>query len=392
MAFAVPYILPAEGVMGSVAPEDTSQFGKHLDIWFMTFLIALIMMFIKRFEWGIAVAVLLSAATTYIGYFCIMWFAEADAIATAGTMWTQANLIRGAVASITVVVGIGCFVGTIKNWQYILVGFLFAPVYYLVEYMCGYFGGIMVANGNGVMDPGGAILVHMCGCYFGLGVISAIRDKRAFDQPMYSTTHSFTFGWMASMLLFMLWPSFVTAFLDPSEASEATAVCYMAGMGSIVSAFLTCTILQGKINPGIYAFSLLAGPVCMSPIMLIIDPFFAVIWGAIGGVLSTLCFMYLHPWFCKKLGVLDVMGVHNLHGMAGWLGVIALFVMSTEIAVLEYAVLMVVVTFLSGLAIGALLRVTRGRMDLLMDDRAEFIFSEDPAHPEHDLSILEAKD
>lgn len=366
-----------------LAPEDSSQFGKHLDIWFMTFLIAIIMMFIKKFEWGIAVAVLLSAASTYAVYFAIMGFVEYDGFANVAQMWTQANLIRGSVAAITIVVGIGVFVGTIKSWQYIVVGALFAPVYYVVEWLCLHFGEIMLLNGNGAMDPGGAILVHMCGCYFGLGVAMAIREKRAFDEPMYSTTHSYTFAWLASMLLFMLWPSFVTAVLDPADVSRATAVCYMAGMGSIISAFITCRVVQKGINPGIYAFALLAGPVAMSPIMLIIDPFFAFVWGMVGGVLSSLCFIYLQPWFCSKLGVMDVMGVHNLHGMVGWLGTIALFVMTMEPAVIEYALSMVAVTVVGGLIVGTILKRTRGDIDLILDDREEFIFNEDPDHPEH---------
>lgn len=387
LAIVAMYTL-AGSVSAEVAPEDSSQFNKHLDIWFMTFLIAIIMMFIKKFEWGVAVAVLLSAAATYVTYFAMIWFLEINGNGTMEDMWSQANLIRGAVASITVVVGIGCFVGTVKSWQYIVAGVLFAPIYYAVEWCCGYFGDILVANTGSVMDPGGAILVHMAGCYFGLGVASAIRDKRAFDEPMYSTTHSFTFGWLASMLLFMLWPSFVTASLDPSQASMATAVCYMAGMGSIISAFITSMVISHRINPGVYAFALLAGPVCMSPIMLEIDPFTACVWGMVGGVLSTLCFTYLHPWFCKKLGVVDIMGVHNLHGMCGWLGVFALLFMTKDLSVIEYALSMLVITFLGGLVVGAILRFTRGKIDLILDDREEFIFNEDPAHPEHDLSVL----
>ena len=38
------------------------QFGKNLDIWFMLMLVAFLMIFIKKFEWGVALAVLLSAA------------------------------------------------------------------------------------------------------------------------------------------------------------------------------------------------------------------------------------------------------------------------------------------------------------------------------------------
>lgn len=378
-AFAVmllsSHVSPAYGLVG----EDTvqsSQFGKHLDIWFMTFMIAILMMFIKKFEWGIAVAVLLSAAATYVTYFGILHFLEPE------FAWTQVDLIRGAVASITVVIAIGCFVGTVKNWQYILVGVLFAPVYYVVEWLCGYFGDILFLNTGSVMDPGGAILVHMCAAYFGLGVIMAIRDKRVFDEPMYSTKHSFTFAWLASMMLFMLWPSFVTALLDPADMASSVAVCYMAGMGSILSAYVTGTLIEGKVNPGIYAFALLAGPVSMSAIMLEISPFFAFLWGAIGGVIVTLSFLYLQPWLCEKLGVVDIMGVHNLHGVAGWFGVIALLFITMDLNVLWYPLAMMAVTISTGFLVGLVLRYTRGSMEHIMDDRIEFVFNEDPDNPE----------
>ena len=42
------------------------QFGKNLDIWFMLMLVAFLMIFIKKFEWGVALAVLLSAAASFV--------------------------------------------------------------------------------------------------------------------------------------------------------------------------------------------------------------------------------------------------------------------------------------------------------------------------------------
>ena len=74
---------------------------------------------------------------------------------------------------------------------------------------------------------------------------------------------------------------------------------------------------------------------------------------------------------------------------AGWLGVIALFVMTKDLSVMMYALSMVAVTVVCGLLVGLVLRYTRGDMKLLLDDRSEFIFNEDPEHPEHDLSNID---
>lgn len=378
MVFLALSILPLEmlsadaAVSGGYDIGEEVKFNKQLDIWFMTFLIAILMMFIKKFEWGVATAVLLSAAGSYVTYLAV------SNLVFGAISWDETILIKAVVCAITVVIAIGVFIGTLKMWQYIMVGILFAPVYILVEWVCGnveFFGAL-------TSDPGGAILVHMCAAYFGLGVAMAIRDKRPFNEPMHSTTHSITFVWLASMLLFMLWPSFVTAFVAPEEVAIATAVCYMGGMGSILSAYLTCQIVQGKVNPAIYAYALLAGPVAMSPVMLSISPWFSFGLGIVAGILSTLCFIYLQPWFCKKLGVMDVMGVHNLHGMAGWLGVALSCVIMGSLTNLASILTVMAITLSTGLAIGFVLRLTRGTVDPIMDDNTDFIRNEDPANPE----------
>jgi len=145
-------------------------------------------------------------------------------------------------------------------WQYLLAGVLFAPVFVALEY---FLFTVMDAT-----DPGGSMLVHMCAAYFGLGVALAVREKRAFDEPMYTTTHSVSFVWLASMLLWMLWPSFVTALLPSDQVTWGMITCYMAGLGSIITTYLICQIVQKKVNPLIYTYAMLAGPVAIgSPLL-----------------------------------------------------------------------------------------------------------------------------
>ncbi len=166
----------------------------------------------------------------------------------------------GVICAITVVIAIGVFLGTIKMWQYLLAGVLFAPVFVALEY---FLFTVMDAT-----DPGGSMLVHMCAAYFGLGVALAVREKRAFDEPMYTTTHSVSFVWLASMLLWMLWPSFVTALLPSDQVTWGMITCYMAGLGSIITTYLICQIVQKKVNPLIYTYAMLAGPVAIgSPLL-----------------------------------------------------------------------------------------------------------------------------
>lgn len=349
------------------AISENFQWTKNVMIWFMLMLVAFLMIFIKKFEWGVALAVLLSAAGSYVAYLAIQDF-YFDAV------WNQALMIRAVICSITVVIAIGVFLGTVKMWHYLLIGILFAPVYALVEWMLGNIS----LFGQFATDPGGSILVHMCAAYFGLGVALTIRNKKAASDPMYTSTHSVTFVWLASMLLWVLWPAFVTSLLPPDMITWGTLTCYMAGIGSIISAYVVCMAIQKKVNPLTYTYALLAGPVAIGAALLVVGPWGALIIGILAGAISALCFIYLQPWFCNKLGVLDVMGVHNLHGMAGWVGALVTCVIVGSVTNAIMAVVVVALTLVFGGVIGLVCKYTMGKPQEIMTDDTDFIRNDEP--------------
>lgn len=347
--------------------NEEFQFSKNLDIWFMLMLVAFLMIFIKKFEWGVALAVLLSAAASFVVYLGIQdcYF---DAV------WNQALLIRSVICAITLVIAIGVFLGTCKMWQYLLVGVLFAPMYAGIEWMLA---NVEVLGGLAT-DPGGSVLVHMCAAYFGLGVALGIREKRAFDEPMYTSTHSVTFVWLASMLLWMLWPSFVTSLQPMENITWATITCYMAGIGSILSTYFVCMAVQGKINPLIFTYAMLCGPVAIGAPLLSVGPWGALLIGVIAGAVSSLCFIYLQPWFCKKLGVLDVMGVHNLHGVGGWMGAIFVCILVGSASTLLMALFVMAISIVFGAVVGVIVKASRGEMEEICNDAPDFIRNDEP--------------
>ncbi|MBR7153384.1 MAG: ammonium transporter [Candidatus Methanomethylophilaceae archaeon] len=368
-----------QSISNGFSPNEQLQFGKNLDIWFMLMLVAFLMIFIRKFEWGVCLAVLLSAAGSFVIYLALATLVPVDG-AVPYEVWDQSLLINAVICAITVVIAIGVFLGTCKMWQYFLVGVLFAFVYYVVQY---YIMGSVCESifGEFATDPGGSVLVHMCAAYFGLGVALGIREKRAFNEPMYTTTHSVTFVWLASMLLWMLWPSFVTSLLDPSQITWGTITCYMAGMGSLISTYIVCVAIQGKVNPLIYTYAMLCGPVAIGAPLLSVGPWGALLIGLIAGAVSALCFIYLQPWLCSKLGVLDVMGVHNLHGVGGWMGALFVSIVVGSFTTLGVAVLVFAFTLITGFVVGFIVKMTRGEMadEELIDDDVDFIKSEKPA-------------
>ena len=343
------------------------KYNKNMDIWFMLFMVAFLMMFIKKFEWGVALGVSLTTAGSYLGYLFIKTtFFDAA--------WNQDLMIGAVVCAITIVIGIGVFLGLIKMWQYLLVGVLFAPAYILIEwFLSSPFMGLAPA-----VDAGGSMLVHMVAAYFGIGVILMLREKRSFDEPMYTTTHSITFVWLGSLLLWMLWPSFVTGFLDPSQTTQGLITCYMAGLGSVISAYFVCMIIQKKVNPLIYTYALLAGPVAIGGPLLILGPWGALVLGIVAGAVSALCFIYLQPWLSKKMGNVDMMGVHNLHGMAGWVGALSVCIITLSPDNAVYAIIVAALAIGTGAIAGIIIRLTRGDMPIIADDETDFIKSEAP--------------
>lgn len=370
---------------------ENFKFVKNIMIWFMLMLVAFLMLFIKKYEWGVALAVLLSAAGSFVVYLAIKQFLFGVSIEEA---WNQDLMLMGVICAITVVIAIGCFLGKLKMWQYFVAGILFAPVFLIVEWFLFGIGleheGLLhMVFGFNASDAGGSMLVHMCAAYFGIGVAIALREKRAFNEPMYTTTHSVSFVWLASMLLWVLWPSFVTALLPADQVFWGMMVCYLAGIGSIISAWIVCTAIQKKVNPLIYTYAMLAGPVAIGAPLLMIGPWAAFVVGLIAGVISALSFIYLHPRFTKAIGALDVMGVHNLHGVAGWFGAIVAVIAiplygidgADSLTNLVGAIGVFAISIALGIVIGFVLKLTRGKFpdEHMFSDDADFIKSEKPA-------------
>jgi len=370
---------------------ENFKFVKNIMIWFMLMLVAFLMLFIKKYEWGVALAVLLSAAGSFVVYLAIKQFLFGVSIEEA---WNQDLMLMGVICAITVVIAIGCFLGKLKMWQYFVAGILFAPVFLIVEWFLFGIGleheGLLhMVFGFNASDAGGSMLVHMCAAYFGIGVAIALREKRAFNEPMYTTTHSVSFVWLASMLLWVLWPSFVTALLPADQVFWGMMVCYLAGIGSIISAWIVCTAIQKKVNPLIYTYAMLAGPVAIGAPLLMIGPWAAFVVGLIAGVISALSFIYLHPRLTKAIGALDVMGVHNLHGVAGWFGAIVAVIAiplygidgADSLTNLVGAIGVFAISIALGIVIGFVLKLTRGKFpdEHMFSDDADFIKSEKPA-------------
>ena len=357
----------AADVPGS--PLDAAKYNKHMDVWFILFLVAFLMGFIRKFEWTTYLAVLLTTASSYLVY---MFANQFLLKMPAEEVWSQDMMISAATCAVTAVVAIGVFLGTVKMWQYLLVGVIFSPCYLLLNYL--QFTWLPAIAGGEVTDPGGGILVHFFAAYWGLGVALGIREKRAFDEPMYTTKHSLSFAWLSGMFLFMLWPSFVTALMPLENSTAVTANTYMAGLGAMITSYLINILLSKdrKVNPLVYICGMLTGLVASSSTLLLAGPWTSLLIGAIAGVCCPLAINYLQGWLAEKLGVLDVMGVHSLHGVGGWISLLTGALLAGNLINIWAALITLALGIVSGFITGIILKLTRGEMEISFEDSDVF--------------------
>lgn len=359
---------------------DAAKYNKNMDVWFMLVMVAFLMAFIRKFEWSVMLSVLLTAASTFLMYlFCSQFILRVPA----QELWSQDTMIGALTCAITAVVAIGVFIGTTKMWQYLLVGVFFAPAYLLLVYL--QFTWLPAIAGGEVTDPGGGILVHFFAAYWGLGAAMGIREKRAFDEPAYTTKHSITFAWLAGMLLFILWPSFVTGLMPLESTTSIMINTYMAGLGAIITAYFANILVskKRKVNPVVYICAMLCGLAASSSTLLLAGPWTSMLIGALAAVLCVLAINYLQGWLASKLGVMDVMGVHSLHGVGGWVSLLTGALMAGSIINIWAALLTLALGIVAGLITGLVIRATRGRLPVLFSDSE--IFEGDNPDPVYEV-------
>lgn len=122
----------------------------------------------------------------------------------------------------------------------------------------------------------------------------------------------------------------------------------------------------------------LTGPVAIGSPLLFVGPWGALLIGLIAGFLASTSFIFVHKRLCKATGVLDVVGVHNLHGVCGVFGAIAGALLAAGWVNIISLIGVFVISIVTGLISGFIIKLTRGVMDTLFSDATDF----DLWHPE----------
>jgi len=350
---------------------DNFMWQRTQNIFFMYMLVAFLMLFVKRMERIVCLATMATLCVSLPVYAFLKTVVFTNAFSVMPTGWTVDFLAMGIVMSITLVIAIGIPLGTVKHGAYVIMGITFpfaflAMEWFMFEYLVG------------VLDAGGSIVVHAAAWAFGFGMIMGIRHKGALTAPMDITTHSVSFVWLASMLLFILWPSFVTVLLTPGQVVDVAIVTYMSGFGAAVAAYAVNWVIDKKVDPLIYTYAMLCGMVAIGSTCDLVGPWAGLIIGVVAGGGSVLMFKYWQPVSERIFGVKDMMGVQNLHGFGGIFGALICAVLFAGLvqvwALLGAIVIMIVVGVITGL-------LCRSRPEVIVNDSEAFALEPERQEP-----------
>jgi len=236
------------------------------------------------------------------------------------------NILMTAKAAFTVLISIGALIGRIDAFQALILACIEVTLYALNNSILFY--------AIGVRDIGGSMYIHIFGSTFGLvaSFVYEIGTERKFYHNYRDSWGGASLAFLGTYFLWILFPTFNMYNRDHayffSEDEKfgtqflAAANTFFALTTSTIFAFLTTLVFNGgKLKIEAVLNSTLSGAVMIAASCdMFAMPYPPLIVGAVAGIVSTICFEILKPYFAYCCGLLDTRGVFCLHFVPGVLG------------------------------------------------------------------------
>ncbi len=268
----------------------------------------------------------------------------------------------------------GACLGRLKMYQYIVLAILFIPFYMMNEWILAKNGFGLIGSGA-FIDTGGSILIHAFGALFGVGVVMAITAKKETGIPIESDFTSDRFSMLGSMVLWVFWPSFCAALVEPALVPFTAVNVVIALCGSTLATYVTSVGLRHKICISDIANASLAGGVAIGATCASANHPTAFLIGILAGTLSTFGFAVIQPKIEKAFRMIDTCGVTNLHGWPGLMGGLAAIFIVPGIHVgaeLAGIGIMIIMALIPGYIVGRIV-LASGSIKRHYDDSVEII-------------------
>jgi ammonium transporter Rh len=312
--------LDAEAHGAEAQEEITKYYAFFQDVHVMIFIgFGFLMTFLKSYSWSavgfnfVIAAWVLQISILLLGFWSRVWSGHWHE----PIHWTLDMIIDSDFVAGTILISFGAVLGKLHFMQYLVMASIEAILVCLVTTL-GY-EYFMVA------DIGGSMFIHCFGAYFGLAAAIVInsREKGHFNNKLCESNYrSNTFSMIGTIFLWMFWPSFNAA-LGAEQAKQRAIVNTLISMtGSCFTVFILNPFFKhGKFDMEDALNATISGGVIIGASAdIIIYPYIALIIGCGAGAISITGFNLLGPILANKINLHDTCGVHNLHGMPGFMG------------------------------------------------------------------------
>ncbi|TRY64235.1 hypothetical protein TCAL_03556, partial [Tigriopus californicus] len=226
------------------------------------------------------------------------------------------HILEGGLAAAAVLISFGAVLGKLNPLQLITMCLIEGALFVLNAYL-----GYIVL---GAVDVGGAIFIHTFGAYFGLAVslMARKRDVAKSERREGSTATTDLFAMLGTVILWVYWPSFNAVLASHDALHRAYINTYISLIASTMITFVVSAFFgEGKrLDMVDIQNATLSGGVAVGAIAdLMINPYGAFLAGTLVGLVSSLGYRILQGKLFDKLKLHDTCGVHNLHGLPGFL-------------------------------------------------------------------------
>ena len=337
---------------------DTLRYNRSIHILAMLLLgFGFLMVVIRGHGYSSITATLLAVSISIPIYMLIKcYMGEGTQLSIDGFMWAE-------FAAASLLIAIGAPLGRMTMDQYILLAILFVPVYLFNEWL-------ILESGmfTGFQDTGGSVVIHAFGAYFGLGLVATTAKKFENGPSCESDSVSNQFSLLGSLVLWVFWPSFTSAVASPERVVLTAINTVFALAGATLATYICSKLIRGKVDIEDIANASLAGGVAIGSTCDIANPGMSMLIGIAAGILSTVGYSIIAPKVQKLIRGADTCGVHNLHGMPGLLGGLSAIIITGNVGTqLLCMIITVVVAFIGGRIVGAIVGLLRTKDELYSD-------------------------
>ena len=221
-----------------------------------------------------------------------------------------------------------------KLWTFLLFAAVFSCVLYPIQGSWSWGGGWL--SEAGFSDFAGSGIVHMAGAAAALAGVLILGPragkytKAGLPKPIHGSNASQVA--LGTLILWMGWFGFnggSQLAIDGIANADAVAKIFVNTNTAAAAGLLTAMVLSklwlGKTALNAATNGALAGLVVITADPLTPSPEFAILYGALGGLLVPLSMS-----FFEKKGIDDPVGAISVHGVAGILGLLLVPVLNAD--------------------------------------------------------------